>query len=55
MFKEMHTNNDQLPIYKIFEAKLLSNKTIIRFITEDCGEVLALEGHRVTFGDSKNH
>jgi hypothetical protein len=35
MFKEMHTSNDQLPIYKAFEAKLLSKEIVLRFITED--------------------
>ncbi len=28
---------------------------VLRFIVEECGEVLGVEGHNNTFGDSKNH
>lgn len=51
-FKEMHTRNDQLPTYKAFKAKLLSKEIVLRFIY---GEVLAVEGRKNTFGNSKNH
>jgi hypothetical protein len=55
MFKEMHTSNDQFPIYKALETKLLSKEIVLRFIVEECGEVLGVEGHNNTFGNSKNH
>lgn len=55
MFKEMHTSNDQLPIYKALETKLLNKDIVLRFIVEECGEMLGVEGHNNTFGDSKNH
>jgi hypothetical protein len=51
----LHTNNDQLPTYKGFKAKLLSKEIILRFIAEECGEMLVVEGHNNTFGDSRNH
>jgi hypothetical protein len=54
-FKEMHTRNDQLPTYKAFKAKLLSKEIVLRFIAKDYGEVLAVEGRKNTFGNSKNH
>jgi hypothetical protein len=54
MFKEMQTNNDRLLTYKALQAKLLSKETILRLIAKDRGKVLKVEGHRSTFGDSRN-
>jgi hypothetical protein len=51
----MHTSNDQLLVYKAFKAKLLCKEIVLRFIAEACGEVLAVKGHKNTFGNSRNH
>ncbi len=54
-FKEMQTCNDQLPAYEVLEAKLFSKENIQRLVVEDRGEALMVEGHRSTFGNSRNH
>ncbi len=54
MFKEMQTNNDKLLIYEALEAKLLSKEIALRLVGKNYGKALAMEGHKSTFGDSRN-
>jgi hypothetical protein len=54
MFEKMQTCNDQLPAYEVLEAKLLSTENTQRLVAKDCGKAFMVEGHRNTFGNSRN-